>query len=108
MMLKRVGRSLLLVFLGVIGAALLIGVVGMAQMGNGSSREVIMRLLDEHHVTGPKTDWWRAAKLLEHSDPARDARQALKGGDSRLLGLATVGPYLPGLPDEQYQKFESR
>jgi len=107
-MVKRLGRLVLVVLIGVAGAALLVSVVGAMQLGSSESREVVLKILDEKHIAGPKTHWWRAARHLERVDSSRDARRAVRAGDSRLLAMATIGPYLPGLDDHQYESYASR
>ena len=106
--MRKVGRLIVLILLGMVGAGLVIGAVGVAQLGNASSREAVMRILDDRHIMGPKTEWWRAARRLERADASGDARRALSTGDTRLLALAGIGPTFPGLDDRQFQSYASR
>lgn len=107
-MLRRLGRFSLLVALGILGAGLLVGIVGAAQLGNSASRDVVLNILDDKHIIGPKTHWLREARHLERANPARDALRAIKHADTRLLGLADIGPFLPGLDSQQFQSYAAR
>jgi hypothetical protein len=107
-LVRKIARLAVLILLGIVGAGLVLGAVGVAQLGSSSSREVVMRFLDDRHITGPKTEWWRAARTLERADPSRDALRALRSDDTRLLALAGFGPSFPGLDDRQFQSYASR
>lgn len=64
--------------------------------------------LDDLHISGPRTDLWREAQALAKRDAAADARAAFEAGDRRLLELATIGPYIPGTDETEYQALFDR
>ena len=45
---------------------------------------------------------------LDAADPQKDAQQALKKGDFRLLGLATRSVNIPGVTKEETLKYEMK
>lgn len=50
----------------------------------------------------------REARRLDHLDASRDAEQAIKIGDSRLLGVALEEPQVPGVDGRLYDYYSSR
>ncbi len=84
------------------GVLLVAALFAIHVFGNASTASVFRTYLDDHHIAGPRTSLWRKADALSHRDAAADARHALRSGDKRLLGLATIGPFLPGTSESEY------
>ena len=91
-----------------VGSLVLLASVFLYQVGPTAARATLATALDEAHVSGPRTQWWRQARRLENADAVHDATRAVETGDRRLVGLATIGPYLPGTDDKRYTELESR
>ena len=90
------------------GSFVLLASVSLYEVGPTTARAAIATALDEAHVSGPRTRWWREARRLETADAVHEATRAVETGDRRLVGLATVGPYLPGTDDRRYTELERR
>jgi hypothetical protein len=101
-------RLISVVFLGVVAAGLLVGAIGVSQVGISGSRDRVTNYLDENHFIGPRTCWWRAARRLDQSDPGQDARRAIERGETRLIGSVTLDPLLPGLNPKDCESYKSR
>jgi hypothetical protein len=96
------------VLLGITAASLLVGAIGISQVGIVGSRAAVANYLDKNHLIGPRSCWWRAARRLDRSNPAQDARHAIKTGETRLIGSLTLGPPLPGLDPKDCASYKSR
>jgi hypothetical protein len=99
-------RGMRVMFLAALGVVTLLSGIVLWQLGPREAFAAGSRKLDDLHIYGPKAELRREARRLNRADPVADARDALRAGDERLLALATIGPYLPGV-DEQGGKFEA-
>ena len=73
---------------GVSLAALLLAAVAVWQVGWADSRARVAGLLDDWHIVGQRTTLLRRAAACEKSDPRHDAEEAVRKGDSRVLGFS--------------------
>lgn len=100
---RRIWRGLRVLVLAALGFSVLIGGILVWQLGPAEAVSASRRKLDDLQIYGERASLWREAQRLKHANPESDARGALKLGDRRLLAMAAVGPFLPGLENRDFE-----
>ena len=90
-------RYLRSVALGVVFAALVLAGVAVWQVGLDQARSSLAQRLDNWHILGPKTRTLHEALRLEKANPVLDAQQAMRAGNTKLLGVACPKVEVPGV-----------
>jgi hypothetical protein len=90
------------------GVVVLVGAGLAVVLHDPVTREPALSFLDDLHLYGPRTRLWREAQELAKRDAEADARVAVAEGDSRLLGMAALGSFLPGTEHVEYQALFDR
>jgi hypothetical protein len=105
---ERAGRSVLLAAASLVASGVLLTATAYAALGPTEFSAFTRAWLDDNHVWGPRTALLRDARRLECADPEADAERAIASGDVRLLPVAGLGGFFPGLDDESNAEYARR